>query len=290
MSLDFSKLNAVANAIAATSANANEAKKGGGGGDYTPPAAGLVRLRFVAYVEVGQHFSKGNPAKRIPDKNVDMAWLVFECSGPKHEPKVLEDGTKIPQRITVKLNKSLNEKAHYYKLFKKMNIDGQATHFSQLLGQPYLGTIRHDVWKDRDGKERVTAYLDDQDRVYTVRAPRIEREDPDTGDTTIVPVKVAEPISDLRLFVWNADDSMIGDLWQSIYIAKTGDGDYDPNVFQNKIKEAVNFEGSAIQKFLAARGEVADIPAATKADDLGLDDGAVTGSTQAGNDDPLDGM
>lgn len=289
MTLDLAKLNDVANAIAATSANANEAKKGGDF-EYTPPAAGLVRLRFIAYVEVGQHFSKGNPAKRIPDKNVDMAWLVFECSGPKHEPKVLEDGTKVPHRITVKLNKSLNEKAHYYKLFKKMNLDGQATHFSQLLGKPYLGTIRHDTWKDRDGKDRVTAYLDDQDRVYTVRAPRIEREDPDTGETTIVPVKVAEPVSDLRLFVWNADDSMIGDLWQSLYIAKTGDGDYDPNVFQNAIKKAVNFEGSPIQKFLAAKGEVADIPAATKAADLGLDDSEVTGSTQSDSDDPLAGL
>lgn len=279
----------IANSIAATSANSNEAKAGGDF-EYTPPAAGMVRLRFVAYVEVGQHFKKGNPAKRIPDKNVDIAHLVFECSGPKHEPKVLEDGTVIPHRITVKLTKSLSDKAHYFKLFKKMNLDGQATHFSQLLGQAYLGTIRHDTWKDRDGKDRVTAYLDDKERIYTIRAPRVEQVDPETGDSKIIPVQVAQATSELRLFVWNADDSIIADLWQSIYIAKTGDGDYDPNVFQNTIKKAVNFEGSAIQKFLAAKGEVADIPPATKADDLGLDDSAPEVGGQTDADDPLAGM
>lgn len=289
MSLDFSKIAQIANTVAATSANANEAQSGGGG-EYTPPAAGLARLRFVSYVEVGKHFKKGNPAKRIPDKYVDMAWLVFELSGPKHEPKVLDDGTKIPHRITVKLTKSLSDKAHYYKLFKKMNIDGQATHFSQLLGQPYLGTIRHDTWKDRDGKDRVTAYLDDKDRIYTIRAPRVEQVDPETGDSKIIPVQVAPATSELRLFVWNADDSIIADLWQSLYIAKTGDGDYDPNVFQNTIKKAVNFEGSPIQKFLAAKGEVADIPPATKAADLGLDDSAPEVGGQTDADDPLAGM
>lgn len=283
-------INAIANAVAAVSVNANEAQKGGGG-EYTPPAAGFVRLRFIGYVEVGQHFKKGNPAKRIPDKNVDTVKLVFECSGPKHEPKVLEDGTKIPHRITVTLTKSLSEKAHYYKLFKKMNIDGKATHFAQLLGQAYVGNIRHDTWKDREGKDRVTAYLDDKDRIFTIRAPRIEQVDPETGDTKITPVAVAEPVSELRLFVWNADDKMIGDLWQSIYIPKTGDGDYDPNVFQREIKKAVNFEGSPIAQYLAAKGEVADIPAATKADDLGLDNlDAANPAALANSDDPLGDM
>ena len=286
MSLDITKL---ASAIASTSSNANESKAGGDF-EYTPPAAGLVRLRFVAYVEVGKYFKRGNPSKRIPDKNVDEAWLTFECSGPKHEPKVLDDGTKIPHRITVKLTKSLSDKAHYFKLFKKMNLDGQATHFSQLLGQAYLGNIRHDTWKGREGKDRVTAYLDDNERIYTIRAPRVEQVDPETGDSKIIPVGVAPAISDLRLFVWDADDSMIGDLWQSLYIAKSREGDYDPNVFQKKIKTAVNFEGSPIAKFLAAKGEVADIPPATKADDLGLDDPAddVAGKPDAA--DPLAGM
>lgn len=293
MAFDYTKLNKIANAVAAVSANANESKASGGG-DYTPPAAGLVRLRFVAYVEVGKHFKKGNPAKRIPDKNVDIAWLVFECSGPKHEPKVLDDGTKIPQRITVKLTKSLSEKAHYFKLFKKMNLDGQATHFAQLLGQAYLGTIRHDVWKDREGKDRTTAYLDDADRNYTVRAPRIEQVDPETGDSKIIPVNVAPAITEPKLFVWDADDTLIGELWESIFIAKTGDGDYDPNVFQREIKKAVNFEGSPVYRYLQAKGEVADTPPAKTAADLGLDDidnDTHFGQGEAGNqDDPLAGM
>lgn len=292
MALDFTKLNQIANAVAATSANTNEAQSGGG--DYTPPAAGLARLRFVAYVEVGKHFKKGNPAKRIPDKYVDMAWLVFELSGPKHEPKVLEDGTKFPHRITVKLNKSLNEKAHYYKLFKKMNLDGQATHFAQLLGQAYLGNVRHETWKDREGKDRVTAYLDDADRNFTIRAPRVEQIDPETGDSTIIPVQVAPAITEPKLFVWNADDSLIGTLWESLYIPKTGDGDYDPNVFQKAIKAAANFDGSPIAQYLASKGEVPDIPPAQTAKDLGLDtddQGTPPWEGKGGqDDDPLAGL
>lgn len=290
MALDFTKLNQIANTVAATSANANEAQAGGGG-EYTPPAAGLARLRFVAYVEVGKHFKKGNPAKRIPDKYVDIAWLVFELSGPKHEPKVLEDGTKIPHRITVKLTKSLSEKAHYYKLFKKMNLDGQATHFAQLIGQAYLGNVRHDVWKDREGKDRVTAYLDDADRNFTVRAPRIEQIDPETGDSTIIPVQVAPAITEPKLFVWNADDTLIGTLWESIFIQKTGDGDYDPNVFQREIKKAANFDGSPIAQYLASKGEVPDTPPAKTASDLGLDTDTDDNPPWDGqDDDPLKGL
>ena len=285
MSLDFSKIAQIANTVAATSANANEAQAGGGG-EYTPPAAGLARLRFVAYVEVGKHFKKGNPAKRIPDKYNDMAWLVFELSGPKHEPKVLDDGTKIPHRITVKLTKSLSEKAHYYKLFKKMNLDGQATHFAQL-----LGNVRHDVWKDREGKDRVTAYLDDADRNFTVRAPRVEQIDPETGDSTIIPVQVAPAITEPKLFVWNADDTLVGTLWESIFIQKTGNGDYDPNVFQREIKKAANFDGSPIAQYLAAKGEVPDTPPAKTASDLGLDtDTDGTPPWDGQDDDPLAGM
>lgn len=259
----------LANTIAATAADTNVASTGGGG-DYTPPAAGLVRLRFVAYVEVGKHFKRGNPALGIPDKQQDTAKLVFECSGPKHPVKVLEDGTKIAQRITVTLAISRSDKSHYFKLFKRLNYEGKATHFSQLLGQAFIGNIRHDTWTGKDGKERVSALLTDSDRQLTIRAPRIERYDDETGETTLQHVKVDEPTSPLRLFVWNADEAIIGQLWDSIYIPKTGSGDYDPNVFQNEIKKATNFEGSAIHGYLKNDGQVAELPPALTADDLGL--------------------
>lgn len=128
----------IANEVAAVQADANVAKAGGG--SYTPPPKGLARLRFIGYIELGKHVKK---ITGKPDKTEDQAWLIFELSGKGYEPKVLEDGTKIPFRITVKLNKSLNEKATYYKLFKRMNYEQKATHFIQLLGQGYLGNVGH---------------------------------------------------------------------------------------------------------------------------------------------------
>ena len=117
----------IADEVAAVQADANVAKAGGG--SYTPPPKGLARLRFIGYIELGKHVKK---ITGKPDKTEDQAWLIFELSGKGYEPKVLDDGTKIPFSITVKLNKSLNEKATYYKLFKRMNYEQKATHFIQL--------------------------------------------------------------------------------------------------------------------------------------------------------------
>lgn len=284
MALDFSKLNQVANAVAAVAPDANKAKSGGGGG--APAAKGVAKLRFIGYVEVGKQERSAGPGK--PPKIEDQAWLTFELVGAKHAPKVLENGETIPYRITLKLNKSLNEKAKYFKLFKRMNYEGKATHFSQLLGQGFLGTVSHYEYQ-KDGETRAIAQLEDKENGITIRPPRTSVLDEETGEETIKPVKIEEGVSPLRLFVWNAPDEMIKDLWESLYIAKTGDGDYDPNVFQAAIKKALNFEGSPIAQYLAANGQVANIPAATKAADLGLDDDDDTPGGPTAEDDPLEG-
>src|SRR5690606_31848665 len=50
MAIDYKKLGAE---VAKTGRDMTKAETGGGG-DYTPPAAGPTRLRFVAYVELGK--------------------------------------------------------------------------------------------------------------------------------------------------------------------------------------------------------------------------------------------
>ena len=50
------QFNDIADEVAASQANANEAQSGGG--DYTPPPKGLARLRLVGYIEVGKHTKK----------------------------------------------------------------------------------------------------------------------------------------------------------------------------------------------------------------------------------------
>lgn len=239
---------AMTQAVASTGPNMNEAQRGGGG-DYTPPAAGVALCRFIGYIETGKH-TRTIPGK--PPKQEDQVRLVFELHGPRHEPKVLEDGTKLPHRLSIDTNLSLNEKANFFKLFQRMNYEGKATHMSQLLGQPFLCTVVHE--KSKADPTKVYARLKD-DTGFTIRPPR--QEDALTGETKVIPVPPA--ISPLRLFVWNAAPEFIGKMWDTLFI----DGEYEPgrtkNVLQELIKSADNFVNSPIFQYLQTSGVNLDI-------------------------------
>lgn len=233
---------------AAEGPNMNEAVKGGGG-DYTPPAEGLVRLRFVGYIELGKHEEEWQGKPRTKEKVA----LIFEASGPKHPPR--EDGSPILFTVTETL--SLNEKAHFYKLFKRMNHEGTATHMAQLLGNAYLATVVHKSTGEGDSK-RTYANLRD-DAGYTIRAPYVD--DPDTGDRRII--KVDEPKTAISCFLWNYATK---DMWESIFIdgmwdAKTDDSGKETsparskNKWQNLIKIAADWTGSPMQELLFSGGE-----------------------------------
>ena len=276
----------IADEVAAVQADANVAKAGGG--NYTPPPKGLARLRFIGYIELGKHVKK---VQGKPDKNEDQAWLIFELGGKGYEPKVLDDGTKIPFRITVKLNKSLNEKATYYKLFKRMNYEQKATNFIQLLGQPFLGNVGHFEIpaKEAGGQPTIIANFRDDAGNLTIRPPRIEAMDEETGDVVVKPIPVAPAVSEQRCLVWNAKPEHLGKMWASLYIpeAEASEGDEGKeqrsrNVYQNTIKSALNFEGSPIHQYLQSAGVDLGIPEPDKgqASDAGKPDA----------DDPLNGV
>ena len=279
----------IADEVASVQADANVAKAGGG--NYTPPPKGLARLRFIGYIELGKHVKK---IQGKPDKTEDQAWLIFELSGKGYEPKVLDDGTKIPFRITVKLNKSLNEKATYYKLFKRMNYEQKATHFIQLLGQGYLGNVGHFEIpsKEAGGQPTIIANFRDDAGNLTIRPPRIEAMDEESGDVVTKSVPVPEAIGEQRCFVWDAKPEWFDKMWPSIYIP---DGDDEPaeegkekrsrNVYQNTIKAALNFEGSSIHQYLQSKGADLGIP---DAEDAKGGKGSDAGTPD--NDDPLNGV
>lgn len=248
----FNPQEAIARA-AAEGPNMNEAQKGGGG-SYTPPAEGLVRLRFIGYIELGKHEEEFKGEKKVREK----VELVFELSGPKHPPS--ESGEPLRMSITETL--SLNEKANFYKLFKRMNHEGTATHMAQLLGQAFLGTIVHKKVGEGDN-QRTYANLKD-DGGYTIRAPYVD--DPETGDRRLIAVDEAK--TPIKCFLWNYASK---DMWDSIFI----DGMYDEvkndkgevtrparskNRWQDRIKLATNYAGSPMQEILFAGGEP-DIPA-----------------------------
>ena len=254
--VDFTKMKALIDKAAAEGPNMNEAQAGG---NYSPPSAGLVRLRDVGYNELGRHMEEFKGEKKLREK----VMLIFEASGPKHPP--LENGEPIRFTITESHGKSLseplNEKANLYKLFKRMNYGGTATHMAQLLGQDFLGTVIHTTKGEGDQKRTFASLKDDGG--YTIRPPFVD--DPETGESKRIVVD--PPKGSLRCFLWNYADK---EMWDSIFI----DGQYEErkndkgevtqaarskNRWQEIIKKADNFIGSPMADVLLAGG-AADLP------------------------------
>lgn len=264
MAIDFKALGAKA------AEQGKDMTKGttGGGGDYTPPAAGPARARLVGYIEIGKHEKK---FKGVPKTN-ERALLMFELSGPNHQPVVGDDGTKYPQRITIDEKVSLNEKANFFKLFQRMNYRGQAVHMAQLLGESFKVSVVHrkyaKVGDKPDAPTGIAAELRD-DAGYTIHKPYFEVRDSEGNETgEWKELNVDKAISPLRCFLWDHADM---DQWNSLFI----DGKYDDrknektgevtpgkskNVLQARVMQAKNFKGSPIEALLKNNGQKLDIP------------------------------
>jgi hypothetical protein len=263
MTIDFKALGAKAAAE-----GADQTKSVAGGGTDIPlAAAGPCLMRFVGYMELGKQNGKFKGLPVVKEK----VRLIFELTGKRHPVTVLPDGTKLPYRITVEENYSLNEKATFFKIFQRMNYRQDAQHIVQLLGEGFKGEIFHDKWTGTDGKERTDITLKGPGG-YSIAPPRKEDEDSETG---YVAVEVPQAVSPIRCFLWEQADLA---QWASLFI----DGEYperkddkgaviapakSKNVFQNKIKSAVNFKGSPIYNLLAQNGQALDLPAVGEEDD-----------------------
>lgn len=243
-------------AQAAAQTNMNEAVAGGGGLEL--PAFGPTRLRLISYIELGVH----------PDDyqgtvtNKEMVYLEFELSGPRHPPKGEGDSKRTgPFTINFTLPKSQNEKSNFYKLFKRLNPEGKYTHFAQLLGHAFIGTVVHST-RGEGADAKTYANLRDQDGL-TIKPPFVMN--PETDE--MMTVKVAEPVSPLRCFLWDYADK---EMWDSIYIDGRWDDKKDAkgvvtkegiskNYFQMLIAKAVNFAGSPAGNLVAAGGQEVDL-------------------------------
>ncbi|WGS40291.1 hypothetical protein LFL97_11070 [Burkholderia sp. JSH-S8] len=205
---------------------------------YVPPAGGLARARLVGYFELGTHEEEFEGKKRDREK-VD---LVFELSGPNHEPTV-RDGLAIPVRITVQETLSMEGRSYFTALFNAMNYAGRATHMAELLGAAFIVEVFHR--KSRDGR-RVYATLRGADG-YRIAAPAT----PDEKSGVYAPVQVDPAITAFRVFAWDIADI---DDWHSIYISgkypelrdeRTGElirAARSKNVIQEKIMSAKNWK------------------------------------------------
>ncbi len=271
MAIDFKALGAKA---AAEGKDMTVAQAGGG--DYSPPPEGPCRVRFIGYVELGKQKGtfQGKPTIK------DMVELTFEVHGKAYPVEIADDGTKHPVRIGFDIPLSLNEKAHFYKLFQRMNHTQQAKHMAELLGNGYKAQVVHEKWT-KDGKEYCKAVLKAADG-YTIQPARVEDDEVEGGWRAL---EVPAAISPIRCFLWDYADK---EQWASLFI----DGEYperkdkdgkvtakarSKNVFQNKIKQAANFVGSPMHELLTADGTKIDIPDAEDGDEaLGNGSAAAT--------------
>lgn len=236
---------------AATTPDLTKARSGGGG-DYAPPAEGVTRTRLTGYVEYGVHTKKsGQYVKTKP-----RVELTFELSGPKHAPKDLDDGKKIPQRITVKEIVGDHIKNGYMKLFNLLNVDKDARNYLDLLlVKGWRAEVSHWSFKGQDGKDRTIAQLR-SNGVYTFKPTTYQ--DEESGETKQVAVPPA--IGPLRIFLWNDGDL---EQWDTLL-------DYQKNL----IRTAENFEGSAIQLALVEAGREAELAVTTRDGDQQSDTAA----------------
>jgi hypothetical protein len=266
---------AIAAAIAAAAAVAPDMKESTkGGGTFVPPAAGGCLVTLVGYVELGIQqvpASKFDPIK-FPGGPEEQVQLTFELHGKGREPKeVGESKTLVPERISVTLKKSLNEKAWFYKIFNTMNYDKQATHFAQLLGKHFRAVVIHSVPK-KAGDPVYAGFKDSNG--FTFAPPTYNPVDPDTQIPDMSITKLfpkPNAITPLKLFLWDFPSKP---MWDSLYI----EGKYEDrkddksgvvtpgrskNVFQEKIRGANNFKGSPVAELLVGDidvgGLVADV-------------------------------
>tara|TARA_R110000851_G_scaffold56999_1_gene133073 strand:- start:259 stop:1224 length:966 start_codon:yes stop_codon:yes gene_type:complete len=235
--------------------------EGGSGGGFTDtpaePGVALFRLREV--LEFGKVMGEynGKPKESQPVS------LVFELVHPRHAINK-DDGSFVRNHeVTVRLNKSFNEKAKYFKLFNKLNHDGSALvqdgktpSFLSFIGKAFYGAIHHNLSKD--GKK---TYVNlDKDGEYTIGAPQIPEIDQQlqtpTGNYTQIPVP--EMSGSQRVFLWETgvNDAMYRKMWESIAIVgEKKDGTPFKNWIQEQISDSavnINWEGSRAQGLFAA--------------------------------------
>lgn len=215
-----------------TEMDMTQASKGGGGILYPE---GFCLGRLVGYIEMGNHVVEYQGQAKPP---APMFRLAFALFGEGYE----HDG-KPGSLMTFEISQSTNEKAKAFKLFKKLNYKGTAKSFAQLLGEPFLISIKHSVPKTANDKPR--AFID------------LEGFLPPIDALSKQPYTVPDaPDSMYKLFLWNHPTPQ---MWDSLFIDGTADDGRSKNFIQDRILSAVNYNGSALEAMIFG-GSVPAIP------------------------------
>jgi hypothetical protein len=279
--------------LAAAQSEQEDYTKVSKGGTFkkTLPEAGACVLRFREYIELGlcKLATKDYPKKKPGIK----ARFVFELCTPKHAYTVGEgeDAKTFRHQMAITLAVSDSEKSNYIKLFKMLNYSGKYKVPAQALGNAYKAEIFH-VFDPADmegGKPKADAkpmYANLNKGIsygdYTLEPARIV----DALADTITELKVPELMNPRKLFIWGMPNK---ECWDSIFIdgeyTKEVDGKeqtFSKNWLQNKILEALDYEGSKLQEMLLGQGE--------SLDDLPMEEPKPTEPTEAPADDDLEAL
>lgn len=219
---------------------------------------GVALLRLRDYLELGLKQPK-NPEYK-PAKQVR---LTFELLHPDHMITGKKaDGTEFafPDTLNVYLNVG-GPTSRFGKLFAKLNYDGSAVHFAQLVGKGFMGQIFHNG-------DYVN--ISNADGEWTIGAP--EFRDPMTN--VITQVDVPEMDGTPKVFIYDhpdMSDADIQEMWDGIFIEGENQDGKSKNWIQNAIMESLDWETSRTKS-------IVDGTTAGIVDSLG---------TQAGVVDPL---
>jgi hypothetical protein len=247
-----------------------------GGGNYTPPAVGLGYARFVQYVELGVHETTYNGKP----KKVDQARLGFELIGKLWPAN--DEGVR--PMVSFTMTKSLSEKAHFFKMFNRMNHDGKAKHMATLLGGGFKVEVTH-TEKGEGADKRIYVNLRNKEG-YTVQPAFKEETDEETMEVVTTAVKVPAPTRALQLFVWGKPSK---NQWDSIFIDGERDDGTSKNWLQDLIKAALNYEGSPIQTLLGGAADIggeAEKPSRTEKNKEAVKEAKASAKNKA-SEDPL---
>ena len=218
-----------------------------------PARAGVALLRLLDYIEVGVFESKTAGYK--PQK---ICKLTFELNHPDHMI-TLDNGDKIPGILTVQVPYAGKKGSYYRNLFDKMNYTGSKTHFSQMLGDAFLGELFHTVVDEGTDKEVTYVNLNDPSRAWTIGAPRQNN----VIEGTVTEIPVPELHGTPRLFLWEnagTTDAMIQEMWDSIFMEGEFNGE-SKNWIQDSISSEKNLEWTGSRTQSIVENGVVKLPA-----------------------------
>ena len=195
------------------------------------PRAGVALFRLRDYIETGRHESP-NPAYKPALK----VMMVFELLHPDHLTEI--GGEKVPMTVTVRVNKGTTAKSGYKKLFNVMNdaAGGGKQHFVQMIGQPFLGELFHNVVGAGD---KAKTYVNiDKDGAWSLKAPVQVDAINNTSTTIPVPELHGTP----RVFLWenkSLTEAQVTEMWDTLFIDGTRQDKDGVEVSKNWIQEVI---------------------------------------------------